>query len=183
MLIRSLVLISCFSIIYHYYGFGSKLLFYMGVTALLLEIAIEDYKDRVIDDRYTAAGYIWATIFMIYWGNYSFALRGIAAAAIVAAVIYVSSRLLKIILKKDASGAGDYPLILLLGFIYGAWGFMVIIYCSLLAGILAAFLTKRLSPVKDELIPFAPVLAAGVAIYTALPHSFWINAIKMVRGG
>lgn len=139
-----------------------------GLVALwlLLEIAIADWKYKIIPDQFTillsitAFGFVpfHHSIFSPFWG----ALTGGGCMMFIAL-------LGKLIFKRDALGFGDVKLFAAIGLITGPYGAILIFAgSSFLSGTACAYLLLRRKRKPMDTLPLAPYIALACAMYILL---------------
>jgi len=143
------------TLIYWRFGYSVELLYYGGLTALLLVISFIDLDTMVIPTRLVEMGAIWAIAYNLYTEQpvFDWLLAGVLGYGLFY-LIYVFSR--------GGMGGGDVRLVGLLGLVLG----LRLVACALLVALaigalVALLLLTRGRANRKTAVPFGPFLALG----------------------
>lgn len=138
-------------------------LYIFGLVLLLLKIAYQDRKYRLISDYDILAGLVWTWIFQYIHGNL---LDSFLGALLNGSCYYVWYLCVQHFYQKNGFGAGDVTLSCLIGAIVGLSGtFLAQILTSIIIGffIILSLILKR-QTLKDP-IPLAPYYVTATFFY------------------
>jgi leader peptidase (prepilin peptidase)/N-methyltransferase len=157
-----------FVLLYMRFGLSYDLLIYAALVALLIVIALIDYKHMMIPNGLIIAGLavgaakLAASIFTQIFGSWTLYVIGFAAGALPLLLILLFCAW---VLKKEEIGGGDIKLMAFTGLVIG-WQLVIPAYLiGIVVGALVGVILMATGKKKrgDE-IPFGPFLCFGILI-------------------
>ncbi|HBK85164.1 MAG TPA: prepilin peptidase [Firmicutes bacterium] len=143
------------SIVYLRFGWSPELVYYSGLTALLLVISFIDLDTMVIPTQLVGVGVVWASAYNIYTRQPL--LDWLLAGALGYGLFY-----LIYILSRGGMGGGDVRLAGLLGVVLGLKQLACALLIAFVAGAIVSLLLLASGRAnRKTAIPFGPFLAIG----------------------
>lgn len=143
------------SIVYLRFGWSPELVYYSGLTALLLVISFIDLDTMVIPTQLVGVGVVWASAYNIYTRQPL--LDWLLAGALGYGLFY-----LIYILSRGGMGGGDVRLAGLLGLVLGLKQLACALLIAFVAGAIVSLLLLASGRAnRKTAIPFGPFLAIG----------------------
>ncbi len=155
---------------FHKFGLSASFFFYTVFIYFLIVIAVIDLRTQMIYNKVLILLFIYGLIFNLLFPVISWQVAGLGLLLGGGAMLLFAV-LGKALFKKESLGMGDVKLAACGGFFLGWKMILIALYGGFfLALILIIFLKLlRLMP-KNEYIPLAPFLAAGLIVFL-----FWGN--------
>ncbi len=143
------------SIVYLRFGWSPELVYYSGLTALLLVISFIDLDTMVIPTQLVGVGMVWASVYNLY-------TRQPAIDWLLGGVLGFGLFYLIYVLSRGGMGGGDVRLAGLLGLVLG----YKLLACALLIAFVAGAVVSLAllgcgRAQRKTAIPFGPFLAVG----------------------
>ncbi|HHW99637.1 MAG TPA: prepilin peptidase [Firmicutes bacterium] len=143
------------TLIYWRFGYSLELIYYGGLTALLIVISFIDLDTMTIPTHLVGLGVVWATAYNLY-------TRQPIADWLLAGVLGYGLLYLIYFLSRGGMGGGDVRLAGLLGLVLG----LRLLACALLVAFVSGALVALLllasgKATRKTALPFGPFLAVG----------------------
>lgn len=132
---------------YMKFGFGYEFFMYIFFCFILLVLSLVDLKTGYVLDNLIVLGVVnyvfWSIVFKVDF------LRGFFVGFVVAGFIFLISKILGMILKRESMGFGDIELYFMTSIYFSLWECFVLVMLSCIFGIVFAVLFPKIRVTYD----------------------------------